>query len=74
MATLHVLEKLVTRHDVPVEPVLEAAKCCRTVLVIGETLDGKPYCASSIGDKCEILWLIETFKQALLTGQFDIEE
>ena len=71
MGHLHVLENLVTRNPLPVEPILDAARCCTKVLIVGETAEGEPYCASTIGDKGELLWLIETFKQALLHGDFD---
>ena len=38
------------------------------VIVLGVTADDEFYFASSSGDKCEILWLVEKFKQELLRG------
>lgn len=56
-----------TRINLPVERVLEAAKNGMTeVVLIGYDKDGCHYFASSIADGGEVLWLIEKCKMALM--------
>lgn len=40
------------------------------VLVLGWQKDGGFYAASTQGDKREILWLVEQFKQGLMNGKY----
>lgn len=61
-----------TSNDIEARKVLEAAIGKVTaVLLIGEDTNGKWYFASSVGDKREMLWWIEEFKQRLLSGEWD---
>ena len=59
----------VTRHDIPAEVVLEAARAAgmRCVVVAGYDADGEEYFASSIADGADVLWLLERMKLNLLT-------
>lgn len=60
-----------TSQPVPVERVREAAEdCCEKLLCLGIDKEGNPYYASSFTDGQEMLWLIERFKQKLLSGKF----
>lgn len=59
----------ITKLDLPVERVLDAAKTRVEeggVVVLGWDKDGELYFASSIADGGEVLWLMEKAKQALL--------
>ncbi len=58
----------ITRLDIPVERVLDAAKDQMTegVVVLGWDENGYLYFNSSIADGGEVLWLLEKAKQALL--------
>lgn len=58
----------VTALDIPPERVLTAAAelDLSTVVVIGETPEGKSYFASSTSDATQILWWIEKAKAALM--------
>lgn len=42
----------------------------KTVLLIGYDADGNFYARSSICDGGELLWLVETFRHKLLSGEF----
>ena len=60
-----------TGEDIPVARVLDAAQACAVVLVLGWHADGAGfYAASSTGDGAELLWLVERFKYALLSGEY----
>lgn len=58
----------VTRLELPVDQVLDAAKeeCAGAVIVMGWDHDDRLYFASSMSDGAEILWCIEMLKKALL--------
>jgi hypothetical protein len=60
----------ITRLDIPVDRVLDAAKGelhgPSGVVVIGWDDDGELYFASSVADGGEVLWLLEKAKIALL--------
>ena len=57
----------VTRLDIPVDRVLEAAKTKMTgVVLLGWNEDGELYFASTFADGGEVLWLLEKCKQLLL--------
>jgi len=66
-----------TRGLIPVAQVLGAAigqvlgaaiGKVEEVIVLGVTPDDEYYFASASGDKCEMLFLVEKFKQELLRG------
>jgi hypothetical protein len=59
-----------TTLPLPVERVLDAARGCTAVLVLGEAADGTVYAAASTGDGGTLLWWIETFKHKLLSGDY----
>lgn len=63
----------VTRHDLPVERVLDAATSAdlSCVVVLGYGPDGAEYFASSIADGADVLWLLERLKLQLLTTGAD---
>jgi len=58
----------ITRLDLPVDRVLDAAKkdVSERVVVLGWDNDGELYFASSFADGGEVLWLMEKAKLALL--------
>lgn len=57
----------ITRLDLPVDRVLDAAKDkMDSVVICGWDKDGVLYFASTIGDGGEVLWLLEKAKEALL--------
>ena len=57
----------VTRLDLPVDKVLEAAKeSLEGVVLIGYDKDGELYFASTFADGAEVLWLMENCKKKLL--------
>lgn len=60
----------ITRHDLPVERILEAAGGAdlRVAVVIGYDADGDEYFASSVSDGADVLWLLERLKLQLLTS------
>lgn len=62
-----------TDQPLPVARVLDAAKGCATVLVLGELADGTAYRAASEPDTQRLLWWIESFKHQLLAGAYDAE-
>jgi len=63
----------VTRTDLPVDRVLEAAKgkIEGGVVLLGWDKDGELYFASSIADGGEVVWLMEKAKLALLDAAVD---
>lgn len=61
---------VVTDQPISVARVLDAAKDCAVVLVLGERADGSYYAASSGTDKGTYLFLIEQFRHKLLAGDF----
>lgn len=62
--------KGITTQDIPVDRVLNAAKECDHVLIIG-LKDGEPRYYSSSADRYQMLWLLERLKLRLLTEQGD---
>lgn len=59
-----------TDQPLPVARVLDAAKGCTDVLVLGWTPEGDFYAAASTGDGGTLLWWLEQFKFALLSGEY----
>ena len=68
------IHSLPTALDVPVENVLDGAKgaLLENVLVAGFDAGGELYAASSIGDKGELLRILETFKFKLMSGAYEV--
>lgn len=61
-----------TKGHVPIADVLDhAGEACEDLLILGEEKDGTLYFAASTGDKGTLLLWIETFKFALLSGDYD---
>jgi hypothetical protein len=60
-----------TSQAVPVTRVLDAARKCRSVLILGELEDGTFYRAASGADMAVLLLWMESFKFALLSGEYD---
>ena len=60
-----------TDQPVPVARVLDGARDCTEVLVLGWTEGGAMYAASSTSDGGTLLWWIERFKYALLAGEYE---
>lgn len=59
----------VTRLDLPVDIVLDAAKdTLESVIVIGYAKDGSEYFASTLADGGDVLWLLERCKAALFAS------
>jgi hypothetical protein len=57
----------VTKLDLPVERVLEAAKeRLESVVLVGWDTEGELYFASTIADGGDVNWLLDKAKQALL--------
>ncbi len=57
----------ITRLDLPPDQILEKAMGqMESVVIIGYTLEGEHYFASSIADGGTVLWLVEQFKRDLL--------
>jgi hypothetical protein len=54
-----------TLGDVPVEGVLDGAKLLQMVVIMGYTVDGNEYFASSCGDLKELNWLADRYKNFL---------
>lgn len=65
----------VTKHDLPVDRILEAAAAAelRCVVVMGYAPDGSEYFASSIADGADVLWLAERLKLKLLTATVETD-
>jgi hypothetical protein len=63
----------ITRHDIPVERILEAAGGAglRVAVVIGYDAEGDEYFAASVADDADVVWLLERAKHKLITGDFD---
>jgi hypothetical protein len=59
-----------TDQDIPVPRVLDAAKDCTGVLVLGCAPDGTLYASASTGDTALLLYWLEQFKFALLSGEY----
>lgn len=57
----------VTKHDLPVERLLDAAKTAglEGVVILGWK-DGEPYFASSMADGANVMWLMRTCEKKLL--------
>lgn len=55
---------------IPVEGVLEAAKQCEAVLVLGVDAEGAFYAAASISDGHTLLWWLEQFRHKLMHGDY----
>lgn len=57
----------ITRLDLPVDRVLEAAKeQLDSVVILGYDKEGKQYFASTFADGGEVIWLLEMCKKQLL--------
>jgi hypothetical protein len=57
----------VTRLDLPLDRVLDAAKeTLEGVVIMGWTTDGDEYFASTYSDGGTVLWLVERMKKMLL--------
>ncbi len=65
MADIHILD-VETTLDLPVDRVLDGAKDCERVIVIGVTPDGDYHFASSLANRHTILWDIEQCKRTLM--------
>jgi hypothetical protein len=63
-----VILPVVTRLDVPVERIINAAMEAdlESIVIVGYDKDGEQYFASSIADGGTILWLFEKAKKDLL--------
>ena len=59
-----------TTLPLPVARVLEAAKGCEAVLILGLDAAGDFYAAASTGEAPVLLWWIEMFKAKLLHGDY----
>lgn len=64
-----VILPVVTSLDIPASRVLDAAgeEDFAQVVVIGRTVDGEEYFASSAADGGDVLWMIERAKHRLLS-------
>jgi hypothetical protein len=57
----------ITKLDLPVDRVLDAAKeTLEGVVIMGWTTDGEEYFASTYSDGGTVLWLVERMKKMLL--------
>ena len=57
----------ITKLDLPVDRVLDAAKeTLEGVVIMGWTTDGEEYFASTYADGSTVLWLAERMKKMLL--------
>lgn len=59
-----------TTLPVPVAQVLDGARDCTEVLVLGQATDGSFYAAASTNDVALMVWYLERFKHALLAGEY----
>lgn len=59
----------ITRHDLPVERLIDRAQEAEleSVVIIGWTPEGELYFASSKADGPNVLWLLEKAKKELLS-------
>ena len=60
-----------TDQPIPVARVLDGARDLAEVLVLGVTPDGELYAASSLSETGTLLFFIESFKHALLSGKYE---
>jgi hypothetical protein len=60
---------ILTKADVPIDQVLEAAKGCSTVFVLGLDRDGELYAASSTSDTGHLMWLFERWKARVFADE-----
>jgi hypothetical protein len=51
--------------------VLDGARDCQAVLILGLDGDGDFYAAASLTEKPLLLWWMEQFKHKLLSGDYD---
>lgn len=59
----------VTRLDIPADRVLEAAKGeLKGCVVLGYDHEGNSYCASSLADGGEVIWLLRYCEKLLFEG------
>jgi len=57
----------ITKLDLPVDRVLDAAKeTLEGVVIMGYTTDGEEYFASTYANGSTVLWLVERMKKMLL--------
>lgn len=56
---------------IPVARVLDGARDCQAVLILGLDGDGDFYAAASLTEKPLLLWWMEQFKHKLLSGDYD---
>lgn len=64
-----------TKLDISADAVLTSAVGkLEDVVIIGTTLDGNEYFASSSADSKNLLWHLETAKYMLMTSIFDVDE
>lgn len=64
-----------TKLDISPDAVLTSAVGkLEDVVIIGTTLDGNEYFASSSGDSKNLLWHLETAKHMLMTSIFSTDE
>jgi hypothetical protein len=66
----------ITRHDLPVDRILDAAAAAelKCVVVLGYDPAGEEYFASSIADGADVLWLLERLKLKLLTTHVETNQ
>lgn len=65
----------ITRHDLPVEQILDAAGAAglRVAVVLGYDANGKEYFASTVADGADVVWLLERCKLQLLTTSVETD-
>lgn len=59
-----------TDQPIPVARVLDGARDCADVLVLGWTAAGDFYAASTTSDGGTLVWWLEKFRHALLSGEY----
>ena len=59
-----------TDQAIPVSRVLDGAQDLAEVLVLGITDEGELYAAASLSETGTLLFLLESFKHALLSGKY----
>jgi hypothetical protein len=65
----------ITRLDIPIDRVLEAAKEELTdVVIIGYDHNGEYYFATSLADGGDLLWLLEKCKQKLMDVDVNMDD
>ena len=55
-----------TTLDIPAKKVLDGAKHCKDVIVVGRDENGDMHFGSSMGNAAEILWLLEVCKAYIM--------